>query len=258
MRKTVLLLACLACAGYAQPLETAKPAAQLNDESKTIAARALAALMLASDEKAAFNPSVSGMHLPVGAADTQTRLGQISPVMGEDMRWRRKRDETNRVLLIDGNNLMGQKRVTKGRIPLMERLRNIKLHRPVLVWDGAVGEQASVEGTDPMIVITQGADENGNGGKSADEWILNEVKTRPEKYCTVVSGDKDLVRAVRKVPRGYQKQKVMVIHPVRFWRRYVARLTGLKGRKEKIIRAEKMKQREARLKAAAQAAELAR
>mmetsp|Transcript_103244 Transcript_103244/g.189079 ORF Transcript_103244/g.189079 Transcript_103244/m.189079 type:complete len:256 (-) Transcript_103244:101-868(-) len=255
MRKILSLLACVACACLAQHAPSLESTGNLQEQNSL---DALATLLLASNSAAAFNPANSGLHHPVGRENVlDTRLGN-APVMGEDMRWRRKRDETNRVLLIDGNNLMGQKRVTKGRIPLMERLRNIKLHRPVLVWDGAVGEQASVEGTDPMIVITQGADENGNGGKSADEWILNEVKTRPEKYCTVVSGDKDLVRAVRKVPRGYQKQKVMVIHPVRFWRRYVARLTGLKGRKEKIIRAEKMKQREARLKAAAQAAELAR
>ena len=103
-------------------------------------------------------------------------------------------------IYVDGNNLMNQRKVTRGRSELAEKLRGVKVSRArssrsswridhvlvfpplaqvgevVLVYDGKPGEPASTGGDDPTVVITAGGDEsNGVPRVSADDWILDAI-----------------------------------------------------------------------------------
>ena len=77
------------------------------------------------------------------------------PVMG------RQYMSGDRLLLIDGSNLMSHRKVTKGRTELAAKLAGIKGARTVLVFDGKRGEAASTSGSNPQVVITNGGNEGG-------------------------------------------------------------------------------------------------
>ena len=64
-----------------------------------------------------------------------------------------------RHLLIDGNNLMAHRKVTKGREALAARLAGIRPARVTLVFDGKRGELPSESGSNPRVVVTSGGDE---------------------------------------------------------------------------------------------------
>lgn len=135
-----------------------------------------------------------------------------------------RRLSTNRVIFVDGNNLMMQKKVTKGRQRLAQKLGGPRSDEMVLVFDGKPGEAFQVVGSNPQVVITEGGSEQGDGRVSADEWILEQLaELEKGQRAEVVTADKWLRRQVRLVSTA------KTINPLKWWRRYVPRLTGLKG-----------------------------
>lgn len=134
------------------------------------------------------------------------------------------RERGERLLLVDGNNLMSQRKVTKGREALAEKLSGVRGGPCVLVFDGKRGEEASVSaGKDPLVVVTAGGDESdGSGRITADEWIEDEIERTNYERVEVVTAD----RALR---ASCHQSKVKTINPVKFWRRYLQRIKGLKN-----------------------------
>ena len=128
---------------------------------------------------------------------------------------------SERLLLVDGNNLMGQRKVTKGRDALAAKLAGMNVGRCVLVFDGKAGEAAKTRGTDPVIVVTKGGDEFRTGRVTADEWIEKEIETASYERVEVVTAD-------RRLRATCHSLRAKTINPKKFWRRYLARLKGLK------------------------------
>mmetsp|Transcript_5195 Transcript_5195/g.13651 ORF Transcript_5195/g.13651 Transcript_5195/m.13651 type:complete len:152 (+) Transcript_5195:2-457(+) len=130
----------------------------------------------------------------------------------------------DRVTFIDGNNLMMQRKVTKGRELLAEKLAGVKGSKIVLVFDGKKGEEESSSGIDPEVVVTFGGNEHGDDRVSADEWIIAQLQ---ETVAT--TGEVQVVTADKELRRVCQRTSAKTINPVKFWRRYLPRLKGLKS-----------------------------
>lgn len=132
----------------------------------------------------------------------------------------------SKVIFVDGNNLMMQRKVTKGRENLAEKLGMVKegQNKIVLVFDGRQGEAASEWGDHPEVVVTSGGDETtGEGRMSADEYIVEKLGTcDPRTKLEVVTADKWLRKQA-------QQFDAKTINPVKWWRRYLPRLQGLKS-----------------------------
>jgi hypothetical protein len=117
---------------------------------------------------------------------------------------------------------MMQRKVTKGRDELAKKLSGARGGDFVLVFDGKRGEQEISSGSDPRVVITQGADDNGGMRVKADNWILTQIDACEEREIQVVTADREF----RKLA---QAKRAKTINPVKFWRRYLPRLKGLKS-----------------------------
>lgn len=126
-----------------------------------------------------------------------------------------------RIMFIDGNNLMATRKVTKGRDALAAKLAGCMGREVVLVFDGKQGEAPSSSGTDPRVVVTAGG-ESGFERETADAWISREIASATQTRVEVVSAD----RALR---RTAQLAKSQCINPSKFWRRYLPRLQGRKN-----------------------------
>ena len=75
------------------------------------------------------------------------------------------------------------------------------------------------------MIVTDGGGEGVPPRMSADEWIVNqlaELERGRDTRVEVVTADKWLRREVQGI-------RVNTINPVRFWRRYLPRLRGLKS-----------------------------
>ena len=97
---------------------------------------------------------------------------------------------------------MMQRKVTKGRELLTEKLSGIKGGKVVLVFDGKKGEAESSSGSDPQVVVTYGGDENGEARQSADEWSVDALdeSTANASEVQVVTADKEVRLAPRARP----------------------------------------------------------
>ena len=118
---------------------------------------------------------------------------------------------------VDGNNLMMQQRVTKGRDNLTRKIAGVKSHEVIVVFDGRPGEPESRVGADPEVVVTQGGGEGGGSRMTADFWIDSQLRAGDE----VVTAD----RMLRKLA---QCKAAKAYNPVKWWRRSLPRLKGLK------------------------------
>ena len=128
-----------------------------------------------------------------------------------------------RLLFIDGNNLMAHRKVTKGRDALSAKLAGIRPQKVTIVFDGKHGEAASESGSNPRIVVTRGGEEGGQDRETADEWIGRQLDdAAPDASIEVVTADRTLRRIAHSA-------KAKTINPSKFWRRYLARLKGLKN-----------------------------
>ena len=137
---------------------------------------------------------------------------------------RRDRMQRSRaVIYVDGNNLMAQRKVTKGREALAARLAGVRGAEVVLVFDGREGESHVESGHDPRVVVTSGGE--GSERESADEWIVEQLYggTSPSRTTDV-----SIVTADKLLRREAQRAAAATINPVKFWRRYLPRLKGLK------------------------------
>ena len=134
------------------------------------------------------------------------------------------KDPNDRCLLIDGNNLMATRKVTKGRDELAAKLAGIRGYREVvLIFDGRRGEKASSSGSDPRVVITRGAAEDAAASReTADTWIARELASEAHARVEVVTADRNLRRVARDA-------RAQCINPAKFWRRYLPRLRGDKN-----------------------------
>ena len=125
---------------------------------------------------------------------------------------------------VDGYNLMNQRGVTKGREALARKLGGIGSREVFLVFDGKPGEEQSETGSDPCVVVTEGgSEENGVGKVSADAWIFAQVAARDKGQAV------EVVTADRFLRKDTQRADAKTINPVKWWRRYLPRLKGLKS-----------------------------
>lgn len=123
---------------------------------------------------------------------------------------------------------MMQRKVTKGREALCGKLSGIKNGRIIVVFDGKAGEafQTTTDGDGIEMVITAGGDsETGAVRLSADAWIIEQMQQAPEPRIEVVTADKEL----RRMANAMKGLSVKTINPVKWWRRYLPRLKGLKS-----------------------------
>ena len=81
---------------------------------------------------------------------------------------------------VDGNNLMMQQRVTKGRDNLTRKIAGVKSREVIVVFDGRPGEPESRVGADPEVVVTQGGGEGGGSRMTADFWIDSQLRAGDE------------------------------------------------------------------------------
>lgn len=127
-------------------------------------------------------------------------------------------------MLIDGDNLMAHRKVTKGRDELAAKLAGIRGIRAIIVFDGRRGEAASDIGSNPRVVVTYGGeDETGEDRETADEWIGRELDGVPHRALV------EVVTADRNLRRLAHASKVKTINPSKFWRRYLPRIKGEKN-----------------------------
>ena len=119
---------------------------------------------------------------------------------------------------VDGNNLMMQQRVTKGRENLTRKISGVKSREVILVFDGRAGEAFERAGADPEVVVTAGGGDGGGTRMTADEWIDSQMRAGDE----VVTAD----RTLRKLVQG---KSAKAYNPVKWWRRALPRLKGLKS-----------------------------
>lgn len=129
----------------------------------------------------------------------------------------------DRITYIDGNNLMNQRKVTKGRDELAAKITGCRQGKMVLVFDGREGEAPTSGGSDPQVVVTRGETE-GTHRETADQWIVRELSAAQEKYARI-----EVVTADRALRRECQLEGVKTINPSKWWRRYLPRLKGLKN-----------------------------
>eukprot|EP00316_Scyphosphaera_apsteinii_P022184 CAMPEP_0119329300 /NCGR_PEP_ID=MMETSP1333-20130426/75514_1 /TAXON_ID=418940 /ORGANISM="Scyphosphaera apsteinii, Strain RCC1455" /LENGTH=154 /DNA_ID=CAMNT_0007338383 /DNA_START=65 /DNA_END=529 /DNA_ORIENTATION=- len=129
----------------------------------------------------------------------------------------------HKVIYIDGNNLMMQRKVTKGRVQLAEKVSGLTRGDVFLVFDGKPGEEFQMTGTDPCVVVTAGG-VDGEHRVSADEWIMQQLKQRALREAKV-----EVVTADRMLRHGAHQVSAKTINPVKWWRRYLPRLKGLKS-----------------------------
>ncbi|KAL1498929.1 hypothetical protein AB1Y20_013450 [Prymnesium parvum] len=165
--------------------------------------------------------SVGFLHSPMPAAPVASAC--IPPTSTRAVLSMGRKKPQSRVIYIDGNNLMMQRKVSKGREVLAEKLSGVKASEVVLVFDGKRGEPDSTTGSNPQVVITSGGDEHGEHRVSADEWIIARLNDVAED-CDV-----QVVTADRELRRACQQASATTINPVKFWRRYLPRLKGLKN-----------------------------
>lgn len=153
--------------------------------------------------------------LPVTRSAVQLRASTVQCMV--------RAQAAERVLYIDGNNLMAHRKVTKGREELAAKLAGIRPAKATIVFDGRLGEEESETGSNPRVVITQGGSEDGVDRETADDWIERELAgASRDKQIEVVTADRNLRRIAHAA-------KVKTINPAKFWRRYLNRLKGLKN-----------------------------
>lgn len=140
--------------------------------------------------------------------------------------------------LIDGNNLLGARGISKDLDMVQERLGQIQLRRGnayvevLLVLDGPKVTAARPEKTSldsPVTVSIVGACQRIqlSPGYSADDYIYHTVASQSSsKTLHVVTADRELRRRVRSIKPTAIKD---AINPVRFWKTYLPRLIGSKG-----------------------------
>ena len=75
-----------------------------------------------------------------------------------------------------------------------------------------------------MVVTKGGDEETGAARVTADEWILQDMRAAVSERIEVVTADKELRRKASDVHKN-----VKLINPVKWWRRYLPRLKGLKS-----------------------------
>ena len=122
---------------------------------------------------------------------------------------------------------MMQRKVTKGREALCSKLADIQKGLVVVVFDGKPGEPAThteLEGGMRMVITAGGDTETGAVRVTADEWILQDMRNAESSRIEVVTADKELRRLASSV-----RTTVKLINPVKWWRRYLPRLKGLKN-----------------------------
>lgn len=138
---------------------------------------------------------------------------------------------------IDGNNLVGHRGTPKDPNVVANKLIPVQAERIVLVFDGTRTDD-DVSSTPPDAArTTTRVEELGTrfqrislgSGLSADDYIQEEIQRiameDPRARIQVVTADRELRRQVRE--RSVVRH---VVNPVTFWRRYLPRLTGMKGR----------------------------
>ena len=147
----------------------------------------------------------------------------------------RKISNKNVVWLIDGNNFLGQKGVTRDGDVLAERLQPITTkaaQQVVLVFDGRSGQTERQE---------QQKDHDGKSmfrqvqlkeGEIADDFILETIREIHDdskmNRVKLVTADKRL-RAAALSTRPTVKS---VVNPKVFWKKYLPRMSGQKKRQE--------------------------
>lgn len=154
------------------------------------------------------------------AAHAAGRRAGSMPVM------RKQLGADARIVIVDGNNLMRKRRVTKGRDNLCARLEGISCGETIVVFDGRPEEEHHEIAGDPNVVVTFGGDRK-RPRVEADDWIIAKLEEIDAIYpIEVITSDKGLRKAVKMArPSGYCK----IISPRKWWRRYVPRLRGMKS-----------------------------
>ena len=123
------------------------------------------------------------------------------------------KERAGKITYIDGDNLMSQRKVTRGREELAAKLTGVRNAEVVLVWDGRPGEVESIKGSDPQVVITRGADDaTGIMRERADEWIAREIS---EGRGAAEFGEVEVVTADRGLRSIAQYHKAKTINPVK-------------------------------------------
>lgn len=150
-----------------------------------------------------------------------------------------------KVWYIDANNVLGHRGTPRDPDALTRQLKQIVTStselRVVVVFDGNPTSSGSDrQDGDAVTSSSSSADQVDDrfqsislgSGVSADDFILSDIKSLQDRHqnvrsvrVQVVTADRDLRRKVREYPavRG-------VVNPVTFWRRYLPRLAGAKGR----------------------------
>ena len=193
----------------------------------------LSLLGLASS--AAFHPAVAPQRRQSFTVHASTLVEPTLPP-------RRPGGAVPKVIFVDGNNLMMQRKVTKGRENLAEKLSAVKegAFQIVLVFDGRKGEAASVVGEHPQVVVTSGGDETtGEGRMSADEYIVEAARHRRQadacrgghrgqvaQKASAAAGRKDdqpgqVVEAIPAALAGAQVRLHQSRHKLALWRQAV-------------------------------------
>lgn len=174
--------------------------------------RALLILGLSAVRALTLSPAVT----PACSSSSSSAAARSpSPLMG------RFYAVDDRILLVDGDNLMSHRKVTKGRDELAAKLTGIRGMRTVIVFDGRRGEASSTSGSDPQVVVTSGGDDEGVDRETADDWIERAIDEATQSRIEVVTAD----RRLREIAHSC---KAKTINPAKFWRRYLPRLKGLK------------------------------
>jgi hypothetical protein len=150
-----------------------------------------------------------------------------------------------KVWYIDANNVLGHRGTPRDPDVLTRKLQQVVTStselRVVVVFDGNPASSGSDlqdgdAGTSSSLLVDQGGDRfqriSLGSGVSADDFILSAIQGLQDRHpnprsvrVQVVTADRELRRKVREHPvvRG-------VVNPVTFWRRYLPRLAGAKGR----------------------------
>jgi hypothetical protein len=150
-----------------------------------------------------------------------------------------------KVWYIDANNVLGHRGTPRDPDVLTRKLHQIVTATVdlsvVVVFDGNPARSGSAHQDGDVVVssplsLDRVADRfqqiTLESGISADDFILSDIRSLQDRHpnprsvrVQVVTADRELRRKVREHPvvRG-------VVNPVTFWRRYLPRLAGAKGR----------------------------